>query len=235
MAQPRLALRAAMTNRTWNRVSAASGILTVTLLVVGFSSSRAKPSWSASGTSIAQSYADHRNGGLASVIIAGVRLMALLWIAEMLGSVLRADDDGRVWSVALAAPSVSLTHRVADEQAARRPPDVRDRTLHVTGAEAQRARRRRGGLTLRAACGVSGHAAPDRPARRAAGEGDDEAAVRVEPGCVARVGHRCRSVRSRNAGVSRSDTSGTTVTQVVVPPSARTDDDGRVCPLSSPI
>jgi len=55
----------------WDRVAASSGIAAVVLIAVGFASSGSSPSWTASGSTIAQSVASHHDSGLASVIIVG--------------------------------------------------------------------------------------------------------------------------------------------------------------------
>jgi hypothetical protein len=91
-----------MARWNWDRVAASSGIAAVVLIAVGFASSGSNPSWTASGSSIAQSYASHHDSGLASVIIVGVGLMALIWFAATLGSVLRANGEDRLGSVVLA-------------------------------------------------------------------------------------------------------------------------------------
>ena len=91
-----------MTSSMRNRVAATTGIAAVILIVIGFLTSGANPSWSASGSTIAQDYASHHDAGLASVIIVGVGLMALLWFAATLASAFRAANEDRIGSVVLA-------------------------------------------------------------------------------------------------------------------------------------
>lgn len=86
----------------WDRIAASSGILAVVLMAVGFSTSGANPSWSDSGATIAHDYASNRDSGLTSVIIVGVGLMALIWFASTLGSVLRANGEDRLGLVVVA-------------------------------------------------------------------------------------------------------------------------------------
>ena len=86
----------------WDRVAASSGIVAVVVMAVGFTISGANPNWTDSGSSIAQDYASHHDSGLASVIIVGLGLMALIWFAATLGSVLRANGEDRLGSVVLA-------------------------------------------------------------------------------------------------------------------------------------
>jgi hypothetical protein len=87
---------------TRNRVAATTGIVAVVLIVIGFLTSGANPSWSASGSTIAQDYASHHDAGLASVVIVGFGLMALLWFAATLASAFRAANEDRIGSVILA-------------------------------------------------------------------------------------------------------------------------------------
>jgi hypothetical protein len=93
----------------WDRIAASSGIVAVVLLAVGFSSSGTNPSWTASGTSIAHDYASNRDSGLASVIIVGIGLMALIWFAATLASVLRASGEERLGFVVLAGAATFVS------------------------------------------------------------------------------------------------------------------------------
>lgn len=86
----------------WDRIAAGSGIIAVVVMAVGFSTTGANPSWSDSGTTIAHDYASNRDTGLTSVIIVGVGLMALIWFAATLGSVLRANGEDRLGLVVVA-------------------------------------------------------------------------------------------------------------------------------------
>lgn len=94
---------------TWDRIAASTGILAVVILAVGFSTSGANPSWSASGSSIAHDYASHRDSGLTSVIIVGIGLMALIWFAATLGSVLRANGEDRLGLVVVAGAATFVS------------------------------------------------------------------------------------------------------------------------------
>jgi hypothetical protein len=98
-----------MARWNWDRVAASSGIAAVVLIAVGFASSGSNPSWTASGSTIAQSVASHHDSGLASVIIVGLGLMALIWFAATLGSVLRANGEDRLGSVVLAGAAVFVS------------------------------------------------------------------------------------------------------------------------------
>lgn len=93
----------------WDRVAASTGIAAAVLIAVGFASSGASPSWTASGSTIAQNIATHHDSGLASVIIVGFGLMALIWFAATLGSVLRANGEDRLGSVVLAGAAVFVS------------------------------------------------------------------------------------------------------------------------------
>jgi len=93
----------------WDRVAASTGIAAAVLIAVGFASSGASPSWSATGSTIAQNIASHHDSGLASVIIVGFGLMALIWFAATLGSVLRANGEDRLGSVVLAGAAVFVS------------------------------------------------------------------------------------------------------------------------------
>ncbi len=86
----------------WDRIAASSGIVAVVLIAVGFITTGASPGWSDSGTTIAHDYASNRNSGLTSVIIVGVGLMALIWFAATLGSLLRANGEERLGFVVVA-------------------------------------------------------------------------------------------------------------------------------------
>jgi hypothetical protein len=93
----------------WDRIAASTGIAAAVLIAVGFASSGASPSWSATGSTIAQNIASHHDSGLASVIIVGFGLMALIWFAATLGSVLRANGEDRLGSVVLAGAAVFVS------------------------------------------------------------------------------------------------------------------------------
>ncbi len=98
-----------MTTSTRSRIAASTGLVAFVLIVVGFLTSGANPSWTDSGSSIAHEYASHRNSGLASVIIVGVGLMALLWFAATVGSLFRDADEDRIASVVLAGTAVFVS------------------------------------------------------------------------------------------------------------------------------
>jgi hypothetical protein len=91
-----------MARPNWDRVAASSGIATVVGLVVGFSMTGSAPNWNASGSVIAQKYASHHDSGLASVIVIGFALMALIWLAATLGSVVRGSGEHRLASIVVA-------------------------------------------------------------------------------------------------------------------------------------
>ncbi len=86
----------------WDRIAASSGIIAVVLIAIGFITTGANPSWSDSGTTIAHDYASNRNAGLTSVILVGIGLMALIWFAATLGSLLRANGEERLGFVVVA-------------------------------------------------------------------------------------------------------------------------------------
>jgi hypothetical protein len=87
---------------TRDRIAASSGLVAVVLIVIGFFLTGVNPNWNASGTTIAHDYASQRDSGLASIIIVGVGLMALLWFAATLGSAFRAAREDRIGSVVVA-------------------------------------------------------------------------------------------------------------------------------------
>jgi hypothetical protein len=98
-----------MARADWDRVAAGSGIVTVVGLIVGFTMTGSAPKWNDSGSAIAQKYAAHRNSGLASVIVIGFALMALIWFAAVLGSVFRRGGEDRLASVVVAGSAAFVS------------------------------------------------------------------------------------------------------------------------------
>ena len=91
-----------------DRFAASSGIVAVVGLIVGFSMTGSAPKWNASGATLARRYAAHHDSGLASVIVIGFALMALIWFAATLAAVFRRGGDDRLGSVVVAG-SVAFT------------------------------------------------------------------------------------------------------------------------------
>lgn len=94
-----------MADARWERLTAASGMLFILVLLVSTFMLPRAPSASAPGTEIAAYFSDHHSAGLVAGYLSGIGAILALWFFSVLASVLRRaeGDTGHLWVLALVA------------------------------------------------------------------------------------------------------------------------------------